>query len=144
MSRGLLASPDSCHSYVDTARRCWTLHPLLSWKLCEGRVISDLCCPIERCRRDSQPERKGDVVVGAQALKPAWVHILPLFLTSWVTIAGDLTSLGLNFLIYKMRTVTPTSQAVVGIKEVNAWKQCWILILKLKDAYSLEEKLWPT
>lgn len=36
MSRGTLASPDSYHSCVDTARRCWTVHPLLSWKLCEG------------------------------------------------------------------------------------------------------------
>lgn len=60
------------------------------------------------------------MVVGAQAPKPAWVQILPLFLTSCVPIAGDFTALGLNFLIDKMRTVTPTSQAVMVIKEVNA------------------------
>lgn len=93
---------------------------LLDWKLCEGRVISDFCHTTERCRWDSQPERKGDMVVGAQAPEPASVQILPLFLASWVTIAGDLTALGLSFLIYEMRTVTPTSQAVVGMKEVNA------------------------
>lgn len=72
------------------------------------------------------------MVVGAQAPKPAWVQILPLFLTSCVPIAGDFTALGLNFLIYKMRTVTPTSQAVMGIKEcMNSMheKQCWLLIL---------------
>ena len=36
MSRGMLASPDSYHSYVDTAQS-WTVHALLSWNLCEGR-----------------------------------------------------------------------------------------------------------
>ena len=72
-------------------------------------VIPGLGCTAERCGRDCRPERKGDAVERAQAPKPGWVQTLPLFLTSCVTMAGDLAALGLSFLICKMRIIIPTS-----------------------------------
>lgn len=93
----------------------------LDQKLCEGRGHPRVSAGLVRGEL-ILTWQEGCVVLRAQPLEPAWIQILPLFLTGCVTMVGDLASPGLSFLISKMKIIVPTSWAVVRIKGANAWK----------------------